>query len=185
MKSTILIFTIIAAFSLVAAAQKTATTFPGIGPAQKMQLDGAKEARMTFAMPTWLPKGFVLEKVEMKLGDSIPVYEHVFLMIYSNKMADGGVQRFAIEAGFDGLGDLMYEPTKTLKTGVGEVILVYEPKDEDGNIEKGYVMTEWFKVGRTDYHYIGMYGFDEEVQKWARMISMDDTVKILTSLKRY
>ncbi|MBX3244459.1 MAG: hypothetical protein KF685_08390, partial [Acidobacteria bacterium] len=81
------------------------------------------------------------------------------------------------------LGDLMYEPTKTLRTGVGKIILIYEPKDEEGNIEKEYVMTEWFTVGRTEFHYIGMYDF-EEGDSSAKMISIEDTEKILMSLKR-
>lgn len=184
---TLIVFTL--GLSFVASAQPPATAikaakarFPGVSDMHMMMLLEAKRVT-SLPLPTWIPAGFTVEDVKLRLGSSVAIQDRVLTVIYSNKMTDGGVQRFALEAGFDGLGDLMYEPTKTLKTGVGPVILIYEPKDEDGNIEKGYVMTEWFKVGRTDYHYIGNYGFDEG-DKSARMISMDDTVKILTSLKR-
>ncbi len=156
--------------------------FPGISEIHMTMLLEAKKVS-ALPLPTWIPAGFRVEDVKLRLGSKVEIQDRVLTVVYANKMTDGGVQRFALEAGFDGLGDLMYEPTKTLKTGVGEVILVYEPKDEDGNIEKGYAMTEWFKVGRTDFHYIGMYGFAEN-DKSARAISMDDTVKIVTSLKR-
>lgn len=190
MKHSILVlFALILGLSFAASAQPTAASlkaarakFPGISEMHMTMLLEAKKVT-PIPLPTWIPAGFTVEEVKLRLGSSVEIQDRVLTVLYSNKMTDGGVQRFAIEAGFDGLGDLMYEPTKTLKTGVGEVILIYEPKDEDGNIEKGYVMTEWFKVGRTDFHYIGMFGFDEG-DKSARMISMDDTVKILTSLKR-
>jgi hypothetical protein len=190
MKRTIL--TLIAltfALSVAASAQPSAASikaakarFPGVSDIHMTMLLEAKRIT-SIPLPSWIPAGFKVEDVKIRLGSTVEIQDRVLTVIYSNKMTDGGVQRFALEAGFDGLGDLMYEPTKTLKTGVGPVILIYEPKDEDGNIEKGYVMTEWFKVGRTDYHYIGSYGFDEG-DKSERMISMDDTVKILNSLKR-
>ena len=183
MKRILFAFTIIAALSLIATAQKTATTFPGVSAAQKRDLQAIKRT-LPFPLPTWLPAGFKLESINSDIKARTLIYDRSLVFVYSNKMADGGIQRFAFEAGFDGLGDLMYEPTKTLRTGVGEVILIYEPKDDEGNIEKGYVMTEWFNVGQTAFHYIGSYGFDEG-DKSERPISLDDTVKILKSLKRF
>ena len=188
-KTTFTVLALTLCLSFAASAQSSAATikaakarFPGVSDMQMTMLLEAK--RITaLPLPTWIPVGFRVEDVKIRLGSTVEIQDCVLTVVYSNRMTDGGVQRFAIEAGFDGLGDLMYEPTKTLKTGFGELTLIYEPKDEDGNVEKGYVMTEWFKVGRTDFHYIGMYGFDEGAQS-ARMISLDDTMKILNSLKR-
>ncbi len=157
--------------------------FPGVSAAHMMMLLEAKKVT-PLPLPTWIPEGFSVEDVKLRLGSEVEIQDKVLTVVYSKKLADGGIQRFALEAGFDGLGDLMYEPTKIIRSGVGEIILIYEPKDEEGMVQNEYVMTEWFRVGKTDFHYIGMYGFDEEGDKSARMISMDDTVKILTSLKR-
>ena len=156
--------------------------FPGVS-AIHMEAMLASRQVMSVALPTWLPAGFKVENLKVNLGSTVPIEERQFVVVYSRTLADGGKQRFALEAGFDGLGDLMYEPTKTLRTGVGKIILIYEPKDEEGNIEKEYVMTEWFTVGRTEFHYIGMYDF-EEGDSSAKMISIEDTEKILMSLKR-
>jgi hypothetical protein len=157
--------------------------FPGVSEMHMTMLLEAKKVT-PLPLPTWIPEGFRVEDVKLRLGSQVEIQDKVLMVVYSKKLPDGGVQRFALEAGFDGLGDLMYEPTKIIRSGIGEIILIYEPKDDDGMVQNEYVMTEWFRVGKTDFHYIGMYGFNEEGDKSARMISMDDTVKILTSLKR-
>ncbi len=134
--------------------------------------------------PTWLPAGFKLENIRVLLGSEVEIYERELVLIYSRTMPNGKIQRFALEAGFDGLGDLPYDETKVIKSSLGDIYLVYEPKDPDNEKLKlkNYVMTQWFTVGDIAYHYVGMYG-DEN--KNLDMISIADTEKILASLRRF
>lgn len=121
----------------------------------------------------------------MVLGSEVPIEDRQLIIVYSRQLANGKLQRFSIEAGFDGLGDLMYESSKRLRTPIGNVYLVYQPKDEDGKKMMDFAMTEWFDVGRIAYHYVGMYGTEEDGGDKLAMISLSDTEKILRSLRRY
>lgn len=183
-KKRIITFAFLAAAFAAGSLSIVAQTKPvGFTAAQFTDLK-KKKGTMAVPLPTWLPADFKLEEIIAKVGAKTPIQDRVFTVVYSKKIADGKVQRFAIDAGFDGLGDLMYEPTKTLKTAVGNVILIYEPKDEDGTILKNYVMTEWIPLGKYAFHYVGVYG-SEDNDPSLSMISMAETVKILKSLKKY
>ncbi|MDI1242217.1 MAG: hypothetical protein PSX80_09885, partial [bacterium] len=140
---------------------------------------------MSIALPTWLPPGFKFEKLKARIGREVSLEDREFVVIYS-RTQDGKTQRFALEAGFDGLGGLPYEPTQVIRSSVGQIDLMYEPKDLDDEkkVLKNYVYTEWFKVRtRTDWHYIGMYGAPEEGDPGIAMISLADTERILKSLQ--
>ncbi|MEQ1762360.1 MAG: hypothetical protein ABL984_04340 [Pyrinomonadaceae bacterium] len=140
---------------------------------------------MSIALPTWLPPGFKFEKLKARIGREVSLEDREFVVIYSRTQG-GKTQRFALEAGFDGLGGLPYDATQVIRSGVGQIDLMYEPKDIDdsGKTVKNWVYTEWFKVRtRTDWHYIGMYGAPEEGDPGIEMISLADTERILKSLQ--
>ncbi len=163
---------------------QTAVKFPGIAPMQMETLKSAKQIT-PIPLPSWLPPGFRVEKVKTRLGSMVAIEDQELVIIYSRKLPDGKTQRFAIEAGFDGLGDLMYEKRKTIRTPIGRVYLVYQPKDEDGKVQKDFAMTEWFDIAGTAFHYIGAYGTDEAASDSLAMISLADTERILRSLRRF
>ena len=76
--------------------------------------------------------------------------------------------------------------TKVITSRVGKLDMMYEPPDPDGEggKVKNFSMTEWFRVGRVDFHYNGMYtptGNDDPKQA---MITRADTERILASLTR-
>lgn len=182
MKRQLLTLIFIISAAVVASAQ--AAVFPGVTPDAKKQLAAAKRST-PLALPTWVPAGFKISQVHMVLGPRVKIEDKQLIIVYSRTLQNGKLQRFAIEAGFDGLGDLMYEKPKLLRTPVGPVYLVYQPKDEDGVVQDDFAMTEWFDVGRTAFHYIGMYGTEEEGGDSLTMISQADTEKMLRSLRRY
>lgn len=165
-----------------AAGKAAAVQFPGVTPRQLQQLRSAKQSTPV-VLPTWLPAGFKLAKIEMKLDRRVPIYDRYLKITYERTLASGVTQHFALEAGFDGLGGLPYDSTKILKTQVGEIDLMYQPKDEDGKPIKNYAITEWFNVGKTAFHYIEDYE-DEPDQPARKMLSLADTEKILRSLRR-
>lgn len=178
-------------FSLAAAAsaqtkasvQAAMKRFPGVSAAHMEQMIAAKQV-LQIALPTWVPAGFKVERIKSRLGRGVAIEDREFVIIYSRTLPNGKKQRFAFEAGFDGLGDLMYEGANTISTPLGKIYLLYEPFDADENKKlENYVMTEWFQVGRLDWHYIGMYGYDEAADDLA-MISLSDTERILRSLRR-
>lgn len=191
LKKTIVLALFCFSLAITASAQSTdakikagMARFPGIERSDMEQLIAAKQV-MSVALPKWLPTGFKLEKINSRLGRGVAIEDREFVIIYSRKLASGKTQRFALEAGFDGLGDLMYDGAKILSTPVGKIHLLYEPKDADQNGKKlkNYVMTEWFNVGKTAVHYIGWYGGEEDDPDLA-MISLADTEKILRSLQK-
>jgi hypothetical protein len=174
----------ISAFAVCVFASIAFAQFPGLSPAVKRQLAAAKRST-PIALPTWVPAGFSVKRVHTVLGPRVPIEDKQLIIVYSRTLADGRLQRFAFEAGFDGLGDLMYDGGKKLSSHIGAVWLYYQPKDEDGKRLNDFAMTEWFNVGRTAWHYIGAYGTEEEGGDKLSLISRADTEKMLRSLRRY
>ena len=167
-----------------ATVQAAMKRFPTI-PEPYMEAMVAAKRVMSIALPTWLPAGFKFEKLQARIGRAVALEDREFVVIYSRTQG-GKTQRFALEAGFDGLGGLPYDNPKIIRSAVGEIDLYYEPKDldDDAKVLKNYVYTEWFKVrNRTDWHYIGMYGAPEEGDPGIAMISLADTERILKSLQ--
>ena len=192
MKNILLFAVIVLSLTAAASAQvaeaggKAATVqFPGITPKQLQQLRTAKQTTPV-VLPTWLPAGFKLAKIEMKLGQRVPIYDRFLKITYERELTNGTTQHFYLEAGFDGLGGLPYDLTKSLKTQVGTIDLMYEPNDldEEGKKIKNYAITEWFNIGRTAFHYVETYE-DEPEQTGRKMLSLADTEKILRSLRRF
>lgn len=180
----VLSFTAAASAQVAEAAVKAATVqFPGVTTRQLQQLRTAKQTT-PIVLPTWIPAGFKLAKIDMKLDRRVPIYDRYLKITYERGLSGGITQRFFLEAGFDGLGGLPYDATKSLKTQVGTIDLMYQPNDEDGNKIKNYAITEWFNVGRTAFHYVETY--EEEPDQPARkMLSLADTERILRSLRRF
>ncbi len=160
----------------------TIGALPGVSQGQMLMLREMKTA-LPIVTPTWLPAGFKLENIRVLYGSEIEIYDQELVLVYSRTMSNGKVQRFALEAGFDGLGDLPYEDTKVIKSSLGDIYLVYEPNDPDNSKSKlnNFVMTQWFSVGDIAYHYVGMYGEEKNLE----MISLADTEKILASLRKF
>lgn len=138
---------------------------------------------LAFPLPTWIPDGFKLERINKKLGRRVSLDEKEFVVVYA-RTRGSETQRFAIEAGFEGLGDLPYEETHTVRSGVGTIYLAYQPRDDDGKNLTDVIMTHWFNVGRTAYHFDGAYRYQEDGPA-AAGLSLSDTLKILRSLRRF
>lgn len=172
-------------FVSAAAAQRAAVSFPGVSAAQVKQLKTAKRS-VPLPLPTWVPAGFKIETIDMKLGAKVPIEDRKLVIVYGRSIAGGKVQRFALEAGLEGIGDLPYDTTHRVNSALGRIEIAYEPKDLDGGGKKlkNFVMTHWFDVGRTAWHYIGGYGAEEDDSSVA-MISLADTQDILRSLRRF
>lgn len=159
------------------------TTYPGVSGDQLKELQRIKRT-IPVPLPTWLPDGFRLEKIDSKIGRGVKIEDREFTLVFSRKLPNGKIQRFALQAGFEGLGDLLYEETKVISSRLGKIYLIYEPIDpEDNKKLENYVMTQWFRVGSLDYSYIGMYGY-QEGDTDMEMISLPDTERILRSLRR-
>lgn len=188
MKKILGVTFLLLSLTFVVSAQ-AAASFPGLSAAQRKQLITAKRST-PIALPTWVPVGFKVEKIDMELRPRVPIYDRHLVIVYSRKLPNGKTQRFALEAGFDGLGGLPYDLTKTISSPVGPIDLMYQPNDLDDEGKKllNFSMTEWFLVGKTNYHYDGMYGINEDEKgndPTMAMISLADTERILRSLRRF
>ena len=179
-----IVFCFVFAFALNVRVSAQTDKFPGVTAESKKQLATAKRST-PIALPTWVPAGFTGKRVHAVLGSKVAVEDRQLIIVYSRQLANGKLQRFAIEAGFDGIGDLAYDKSKRLRTPIGSVYLIYQPIDEDGKKLMDLAMTEWFDVGGTAFHFDGMYGTEEEGGDKLTMISLADTERILRSLQRY
>lgn len=177
----------VSAQSNAAAVNAAMKKFPGVPKANMEEMIAAKRV-MQIALPTWVPAGFKIEDIKSRIGRGVAIEDREFVIIYSRTLQNGKIQRFALEAGFDGLGGLPYDVTKVIPSAVGKIDLMYEPKDLDDESKnlKFYVYTEWYQVGKTAFHYIGYYGSanEEGEDPTMAMISLADTEKILKSLQR-
>jgi hypothetical protein len=184
MKKLVYCALVCSVLSAIASAQAE-KRFPGVSAPQMEMLRAARKVT-PIPLPTWVPAGFKVEKVQIKLGSMVPIEDRVLAIIYSRKLPNGKVQRFALEAGFEGLGDLPYDTTNTVRSAVGKIEIAFEPPDLDGGGKKlkNFVMTQWFSVGKTAWHYDGMHGANTE-NGGVTMISITDTQKILGSLQRF
>jgi hypothetical protein len=171
-------------FALAGALSAQAGAFPGINAQMRKELATVKRA-VGFPLPTWLPAGFRMTHVHKNLGRRVKIEDRQLVIVYTRHLRNGRLQRFAIDAGFDGLGDLMYDGRRLVRTGVGPVSLLYQPKDDEGKRMPDFAMTEWFDVGNTAFRYDGMYGTEELGGSGLTMISLSDTERILKSLRRY
>lgn len=175
---------IVLAAAFAASAQKSSAIPAGFTAAQFAKLKKDK-GKLIVPLPTWLPAGFKFDSADIDIKPSTEIWERVFRVGFVNKMTDGSTQRFIIEAGFDGLGGGIYESTHLIGSPVAPIELMYEPKDPDKEGQKleRYVMTEWFEVAGTAFHYDGMPV--TELDETVHMISLADTKKILVSLKKF
>lgn len=128
-------------------------TFPGVSADQKKQLLAAGHK---VPMPTYLPAGFVLDSLVINTGKQLKAWDKTIYARYSRKLDNGNWQSFYVEAGFDGLGSLWYDP-ETVQSGVGKIDLYYQPlEDNDGDGKKtkmeDMIGTEWFTVSGVEYH---------------------------------
>lgn len=176
---------VLCAFASVIASAQSEKRFPGVSAQQLQMLRLAKQIT-PLPLPTWLPDGFRVEKIDMRLGSMVEIQDRKLVIIYSRKLSSGKLQRFALEAGFEGLGDLPYDTTSTVRSALGDIDIAYQPPDldEDGKKLDDFAMTHWFNVGKTAFHYDGMYGAQDKVKN-LEMISLADTRKILQSLQRF
>lgn len=190
MKKIVLLFLLVSGAVMAVPAQNNAKInaalkrFPGIDRGDAEALVAA--TRVTaIPLPTWLPQGFKLERLKERIGRGVALEDRELIIIYSRKLQNGKFQRFSLEAGFEGLGGLPYDVTKVIPSAVGKIDLMYEPKDLDdgGKRLRNYVYTEWFMVGKTNFHYNGMYSETENDRSLA-MISLAETEKILRSLQK-
>ena len=112
-----------------ATVQAAMRRFPTV-PEPYMEAMIAAKRVMSIALPTWLPPGFKFEKLQARIGSEVSLDDREFVVVYSRTQG-GKTQRFALEAGFDGLGGLPYDNPKIVRSAVGQIDLYYEPKDLD------------------------------------------------------
>jgi hypothetical protein len=160
------------------------TVFPGISEAQKQQL---LNTRIPVPLPTWIPEGYVVTNIIAKTGKAIKIQDKVLSITYSKKTAGSKPLEFRIEAGFDGIGDLMYEG-ETVKSKVGNITLCYEPYEEDGEGKKikqyGFIQTEWFDIKNLAFCVaFGAHTENEKANRTRPKISKADAKKVLQSMQ--
>ena len=159
--------------------------FPGLTETQKQQLLNTKIA---IPLPTWIPGGFALTKIVTKTGKSIKLENKIYTVTYTKKLSNSNSLKFSIDAGFEGLGDLPYDGSETIKSKVGDIYLYYEPFEEDMNGKKvkavGFIMTEWFIINKLSFHVsFNSQNPNDKPDNTKPKMSKADVKKILQSMQ--
>ncbi len=118
-----------------------------LAASQAATLDDLKKLEITCFVPSYLPKGFELKKVEITQEDIGPLEDGKTYKEpnYSIEWRDGK-RTFSIESAAEGIGDrnLMEEEDAEeteLKTPLGPMYLIYRPKGKEG--PKIEILTNW------------------------------------------
>ena len=116
---------------------------------QATTLDDLKKLEITCFVPSYLPKGFKLKKVEITQEDVGPLEDGKTYKApeYAIEWGDGK-GTFSIESAAEGIGDrniMEEEDTEEteLKTPLGPMYLIYRPKGKEG--DKIQILTNWFE----------------------------------------
>jgi hypothetical protein len=186
-----LLFSFLICFCSVSFAQN----FPGLKPQHKKIL---LASGMKIPLPTWLPDGFNLDTLEIKINKAIPVQDRILYVQYTKKINDTTWQSIMVEAGFDGLGSMDYKG-ESVSSLIGKIELYYQPYEETGNGKKtkleDVIYTEWFEVNKVSFHVLSIVtmpggefealGNENEAEDKYNYtpVSKDDFKKILQSLQ--
>jgi hypothetical protein len=118
-----------------------------LAASQAATLDDLKKLEITCFVPSYLPKGFKLKKVEITQEDVGPLEDGKTYKEpnYSIEWGDGK-RTFSVESAAEGIGDrnLMEEEDTEeteLKTPLGPMYLIYRPKGKEG--AKVEILTNW------------------------------------------
>jgi hypothetical protein len=111
-------------------------------------LDDLKQLEISCYVPSYLPQGLRLKKVEVTY-DQIPADEDQNhpLPLYSIEYGNGWNARFSIESAREGIGDRNIMPDEEnaeeteIKSPFGPMYLIYRPKGKDGR--KDEIIANW------------------------------------------
>jgi hypothetical protein len=186
-----LLFSFLICFCSVSFAQN----FPGLKPQHKKIL---LASGMKIPLPTWLPDGFNLDTLEIKINKAIPVQDKILYVQYTKKINDSTWQSFFVGAEFEESDRLGHKP-EIVQSPVGEIKFHYQPDVEglNGKKEKmeGFISTEEFEVNSTAFRVMSIVTIpggefevlgdeDESEMKYNyKPVSKDDFKKILQSLQ--
>jgi hypothetical protein len=117
---------------------------PALRSTPELTLDDLKKLEITCFVPSYLPEGFKLQRVDITFDDnkhSLPLYS----VMYSNDPRKGAT--FSIESAREGIGDrnLMADEENAeeteIKTPLGPMYLIYRPKGKTGR--KAEIISNW------------------------------------------
>jgi hypothetical protein len=111
-------------------------------------LDDLKQLEITCYVPSYLPQGLRLKKIEVTY-DEIQEYQDQNrpLPLYSIEYSNGWNARFTIESAREGIGDRNIMPDEQgteeteIKSPFGPMYLIYRPKGKDGR--KIEIIANW------------------------------------------
>jgi hypothetical protein len=199
-----------------ASAETAMKKFPGFTKPQMQQMLAAKEqncipadmdagelatttgGKCAIPLPTWLPDGFVVERINARLGKNLKVDSMAMSIVYSKKTDGGKKQTFMIEARFE-FGDMLYSEQTFVTSALGKVYLYYEPIDDTlgsdstrwGKKILNFVMSDYIVCDSAEYPkyvYMSMGDLLEEngivIKNNFEMIPLEETKMIIASLQK-
>ena len=187
----LLLLSLLTSFCLISFAQN----FPGLKPQHKKIL---LANGMKIPLPTWLPDGFALDTLEIKINKSIPVQDKILYVQYTKKINDSTWQSFIVEASFEEIEPLWRNP-ETVQSSIGNINFHYQPyagKENEKKVKmEGVISTEWFEVNQIPFHVLcivtepggefeAIGDENEKEDKYNyKPVNKDDFKKILQSLQ--
>lgn len=187
-----------AQFGLLMAVKDSLCVPADMGEEVKNYTEKTAGGKCWIPMPTWLPSGFVLEKLVTNVGRNVVADSMRLALIYTRNTTGGKKQIFMLEAGFE-FGDVLYTDPIRLQSKIGKIDLYYEPEVEIDSVSDGlakkmpnFVITDWIGNDTLNYPlytYISTDKIDHYQYRGGdvanfEMISVDDTRRILASMEQ-
>jgi hypothetical protein len=137
---------LITALLLLALSSQPAQSARGPGA-----LDDLKNLEITCYVPTWLPNGFKVKRVQVSYDEPGPDEGggryHLYNIDYANGPSrTGGSQTFSIDSAREGIGDRNLLETEDsedaeIQSPLGRMFIIYTPKGKDGR--KKEIRSNW------------------------------------------
>ncbi|MEK7435114.1 MAG: hypothetical protein AABZ74_18430 [Cyanobacteriota bacterium] len=167
--------------------------FANVAGLSNPQLQQLKALGISVVLPSYIPKGFEVDKVEAVIakfsgmGTAPKTGDNHYKVTYSKKLKDGKTSEFSIETVAWGVGDVMQTNPIKVKTKIGEFLVYIDSNFVPNNKKlKNCIDTEWVSYKNTFYRITSGSGCrlkDDVDDNSVQRVSNEDILKILKSLQ--
>jgi len=115
-------------------------------------LDDLKNLEIICYVPTWLPKGFKVKRVQVFYDEPGPDEGggryHLYNIEYDGRSGTGGYQTFSIDSAREGIGDRNLLATEDnedaeINSPLGRMFIIYTPKGKGKEGRKTEIKSNW------------------------------------------
>lgn len=147
------------------------------------QLQQLKVLKIPVVLPSYIPTGFKVEKVEA-IAEAAGVGGGNHYKVTYRKNLSNGISEFYIEHATGGIGDVGFDVSKStkVKTKFGNADMFVDSVNVYANVKfKNCIATEWLEYKHNFYRIGSGGGCSEKPDNSIQRVSKEEAIKILKS----